>query len=343
MPRIPENWLDSVVYLYPSETAARESRPVGGTGFFIGVPLESDDPTFPHTMHTYIVTNEHVARRGNPVVRVNSENGKFQTLDLNHNDWIPHPSGEDIAITPLKLYEGFDYTPIPAGSLVTRKEVEDGSVGIGDEAFLIGRYVHLDGTDRNRATVRFGNISALPGEPIVQRQRKNHRQDSFLVEMRSLSGFSGSPVFGYRMGAVMPGVLPHNEGHMVVGGMAEGPIHLLGIDWGHHPFAEPVLDAATREPVSDGTFVAGNSGMAMVVPGWQLFDWLTEDADLMAARKDQESEWKRQHEHEDGAAVLDSANPAAEYDAFADLTKNLLSVSKVELDNARADEKPKPA
>lgn len=36
MPRIPDWYLDSIIYLYPCETDAKAGKKAGGTGFLVG-------------------------------------------------------------------------------------------------------------------------------------------------------------------------------------------------------------------------------------------------------------------------------------------------------------------
>lgn len=52
--------------------------------------------------------------------------------------------------------------------------------------FFLGRFVTHDGKQRNLPTVRFGNLATMPWEPVLT--ERGLRQESFLVEARSLSG-----------------------------------------------------------------------------------------------------------------------------------------------------------
>src|SRR6266852_9284872 len=60
--------------------------------------------------------------------------------------------------------------------------------------FFYGRFISHDGKQRNRPVMRFGNISMLPDQdaPVGV---GDHDQLAFLVECRSLGGFSGSSAF----------------------------------------------------------------------------------------------------------------------------------------------------
>jgi hypothetical protein len=94
-------------------------------------------------------------------------------------------------------------------------------------------------------------------------------QDSFLVEMRSFSGYSGSPVFVYINPTLArppsyktPLNHPYNQ-------VFHGP-WLLGIDWSHIPNFKPVLMADTKQEVAPKQWVEVNSGMAGVIPAWRI-------------------------------------------------------------------------
>lgn len=49
---------------------------------------------------------------------------------------------------------------------------------------------------------------------------------------------------------------------------------LLGIDFGHLPTYEPVLESDKTSPISEKWFVRGNTGLMTVVPAWKLLDLL---------------------------------------------------------------------
>lgn len=80
--------------------------------------------------------------------------------------------------------------------LLKRHEIDAFRVGPGDDVFVVGRFINSQGKLRNIPSVRFGNIAQMPLKPIEQgRVFGEFQQESFLVEARSISGFSGSPVF----------------------------------------------------------------------------------------------------------------------------------------------------
>jgi hypothetical protein len=72
-------------------------------------------------------------------------------------------------------------------------------VGLGDDLAFVGLFSEYPGVSRNVPLVRFGNISAMPGDkiPLAAGGKKNLlRYDvvGYLAECRSWGGASGSPV-----------------------------------------------------------------------------------------------------------------------------------------------------
>ncbi len=115
----------------------------------------------------------------------------------------------------------------------------------------------------------------MPWEPI-RHQEYGRDQDSFLVETRTIQGYSGSPVFVY----IPPfSMRPNNE---LLDMQWKRP-WLLGVDWCHIPTRQPVLDKKTGKEISQ--FVAeAATGMMGVIPAWKLDELLDED-DVMGDRE----------------------------------------------------------
>ena len=130
----------------------------------------------------------------------------------------------------------------------------------------------------------------MPTEPI--KSEWGIDQESFLVEIRSLPGYSGSAVFLYSSNPVNDmsvrrfGVekrLPEPEGNpqeklkhsidaLKRASASKGP-YLLGIDWCHIPNKSRVR-RASGEQNDDGSYVLENTGMAGVIPAWKISEVL---------------------------------------------------------------------
>ncbi|MDQ3426963.1 MAG: hypothetical protein M3477_03960, partial [Gemmatimonadota bacterium] len=116
-----------------------------------------------------------------------------------------------------------------------------------------------------------------PAEPVMH--SRGIKQESFLVETRSLGGYSGSPVF---LRIPHTSVRPSDRRAPQPKTLLEEafPLHgeggpwLLGLDYGHLPLIERVRSKTDEEPVPSGEFVRSNSGVMGVVPAWRLLDLL---------------------------------------------------------------------
>lgn len=280
MPRIDDQILDCVIYLYPSAAHADRSEAAGGTGFLVAVPSEQH----PNVIYVHAVTNSHVIREGkSPVIRFNTQQGARAIGQLNDAQWVHHPDGDDIAIAVLG---GLDqallkFRCIPTSMFVTPELIAQNDIGPGDDVFMVGRFVSHEGRQRNLPSLRFGNISMMPWEKV--RHGRQYDVESFLVETRSLSGYSGSPVFVH----ISPATSRPGDQGAVVLGRATGP-RLLGIDWGHVNLYEKVKERDRQTDSPEGYVVESNSGQMAVSPAWKLNELLNLDQFVQARRQEDE-------------------------------------------------------
>ncbi|WP_166302406.1 trypsin-like peptidase domain-containing protein [Bradyrhizobium sp. 2S1] len=282
MPRIVDRCLNSVAYLYPSEAEAEDGVKQGGSGFFVGIRLG------PANMELLcVVTNRHVVDRGSATVRVNTPDGRFDIIPLDGAKWHYHPDGDDIAVCPIGINTTLhQISSISSDAFLTKKMIEQYDVGVGDDTFVVGRFTSREGKARNIPSVRFGAIAQMPAEPIVL--DGGIAQESYLIEARSIPGYSGSPVFFTIPPA--PGPPPIvNPSDDIKAQMPEflkmvgynqkrqnyyqlGP-WLLGIDYCHIYDTVPVINSLTGAPVAN-MHVRSDTGMMGVIPAWRLTDIL---------------------------------------------------------------------
>jgi hypothetical protein len=164
-------------------------------------------------------------------------------------------------------------------------------IGPGDEVFTVGRFINHEGRQQNLPTARFGNIAQLPWEPVMQ--DTGHKQESFLVEARSIGGYSGAPVFVQIPAASARPEMPNRIEQIL---QHHGP-WLLGVDWGHINDWQPVVSPSgapiNRDPAA--MRVRMNTGIMAVVPAWKLADLL--NTGVLAAERqaviDQVLEYER--------------------------------------------------
>jgi len=201
-------------------------------------------------------------------------------LTTDERDWRLHPAGDDIAVCPIEL-DHFRHKAnyISLLTFPSRKDSEHFKIGIGDDVYFAGRFVNREGKQRNIPTLRFGTIAQMPGDAIEL--ENGYKQESFLIEARSIAGFSGSPVFVWipavtplppmsdvvRQNVMrLPNIRPERQNLT----LPMGP-WLLGIDYCHIQSREPVYSARTDDPVPD-LYIKSNTGLMGVVPFWKIYD-----------------------------------------------------------------------
>jgi hypothetical protein len=336
MPPISDKLLGSVVYLYPTREAARAGEKIGGSGFMTSVPLIHTEGGITLSAH-YIVTNRHVAEKAS-VARALTYGGETEIFDTPAGGWYHHSDGDDVSVFPLvlPLKEMHRFTSIPWSLFIT-SAVE---VDPGEDVFFLGRFINVEGAQRNAPVVRFGHLAMQQPQQVPT--DRGISQESFLVEMLSLSGYSGSPALAFRMHMVQPFI---GEPKLTVGPprdpsgfkyRSSGLPALLGIDWGHIHEEAPV-----RQPdgtvVSDKLYVRQNSGIAGVVPAWKIAELLREE-ELEEMRATRREEIERERE-EAPPTTLDSADDeGSEFERFEDLTRKLVNTPKEEIDKKRRGE-----
>jgi hypothetical protein len=298
LPRIMDFLFGSVIYLYPSVDEAEADEPVGGSGFLVRYQSE----VHKEIGYTYAVSNKHVVKasgRPSRVIRLNDRRGGSEAKEIKDKDWLVHPDGDDVAIAHLLGLDPqrYEFTAIPTSMFITPEIIEKWKIGPGDEAFMIGRFVGHNETERIRPSARFGNISMMACHHI---SHPHYRlQESFVLETRSLGGYSGSPVFVHT---------PYGDAHFAgewreARQKSSGGPWLLGVDWGHTLIYRNVLDGETLAPVQPRMKVEINSGMMNVVPAWQLQKLL--DDPTLATKRSKSDEKITKLKAREGVAILD--------------------------------------
>lgn len=153
MTRINDDFLECVIYLYPTTENARQGRSAGGTGFLVAV-----DSQHAGKVYVYAVTNSHVIREAaSPVIRLNTTAGGTEVLSFTANQWVHHPDGDDLAVAMLPGLgsEGFKVKYVPEKMLITKDDLVKHNIGPGDDVFMVGRFITHEGRQRNLPSVRF--------------------------------------------------------------------------------------------------------------------------------------------------------------------------------------------
>jgi hypothetical protein len=270
--------LNATLFLYPSVEDAEKGVRAGGSGVAVSVPLSRR----PDLAMTYFVTNWHVAcSGGHSVVRYTDLKGATRIIEMDPSDWYFVPGGSDLAIIGAQWLDEDEGKSVPISVFVSEAENE---VFIGEDVFMVGRFVDFDGHLSNKPALRFGAISMMDA-PI--RQPTNSRSPSVIVDMHSRSGFSGSPVYAYRPAGttvngmhVGTGLFNGGPDRPLVSGRTWGngtqtQIRLLGVLWGQFPEtweikSPPIRASAEAALVQDGSAITGFSGMSCVIPASEI-------------------------------------------------------------------------
>lgn len=211
--RIPNNLLDCVFYLYKNIGDAKTGVAAGGCGFFVSVGSDRHGAT--GCGYRYAVTCRHLLDKGFLTIRVNTRLGEPDYFETVSGNW-ERSSDNDVAaygidlsdekhltrevyhrISPVLVEQyprAFHYGGLL--SFVTEEIINEHGIGIGDEVFLVGRLIDHSGKQKNAPSARFGNISMTPFESIFNKTLSKN-VEVFLCEVKSIGGFSGSPVFVY--------------------------------------------------------------------------------------------------------------------------------------------------
>jgi hypothetical protein len=307
MPRIFDEIVEVVVYIYDSLSDAQAGERQGGSGFAVDIHFERNKDWGV----TYVITNHHVIQKAHrPVIRMNRKDGRVEYLETEKGKWFSHPAGDDIAALPIHVSheDALELKTVIPDIFLTDKIIQKEDVGIGDDTFMVGRFINHEGKQRNAPAVRFGYIAMMPTETIERED--GIQQESFLVEMRSMPGYSGSPVFLFSTHAFIDFSKRDFEEEMeqlrikqreTLGLSPDSPVlvlhtpyykpkgpYLLGIDWCHLYTTEKVRDK-NAVPIPEEWIVRSNSGMAGVIPAWKITELLNSE-ELVEKRRQEDEE-----------------------------------------------------
>jgi len=274
--------LDCVVYLYSSSEDADLGINIGGSGFVMRIPSENPK-LIDLTHHLYAVTNRHVIEGGFPCVRFNARDGGRLVVDAKPDDWFISDR-DDLAVAPMPdISAKLKANTLPVEDLLTKDEVSKYGIGVGDDVVMLGRFINREGLQQNSPTARFGHIAQMPGDPIevAIKGKTLSQEDAFLCEVRSIGGYSGSPVI----------LLPNPAYGRIGESLPKDRGIVVGVDFCHmrdyqHPLDERGVEMShMRFPV--------NTGMAGVVPAWKLRELIMSDRALKQRRGAEEATLKR--------------------------------------------------
>ncbi len=197
MIRVPDQMRRCVAFLMVSQSGRQSDvRPVG-TAFWV----EASRRDHAELEVRYLVTARHVIESARASgfedlwLRVDTASGGTEFLRIPHDDWHVSDSpdyADDVAVLELTLDDRYEYSCCPFRLLGSDAMVADAAVDAGDPVWMPGLFATHYGRERNRPIVRWGSIAAMPDEPVPTRLGD---LEAYLIEVRSIGGLSGSPVF----------------------------------------------------------------------------------------------------------------------------------------------------
>jgi hypothetical protein len=271
MMRVPDELRKCVAFV--GFRMADGSERLAGTSFFLGRPIEGSDQFF-----GYFVTARHVIDgirdRGlaEALIRLNTTTGRSVWGTTKISEWHAHPDpAVDVAVFRSGVPEGTDHLAYPTTSAGTTEVLQREEIDIGSEAVVLGLFAHHFGTDRNIPILRTGNIAAMREERVATR---SGLMEAYLVEVRSIGGLSGSPVF-----ARTPPMRVTADGKLLFNRKPDSAFLLLGLVHGHYDTSAAKVDISADDIANASERI--NVGIAIVVPVERILETLAQPAILM--------------------------------------------------------------
>jgi hypothetical protein len=333
--RIPKWVPQSVVFLGQRVTEGRrEVLRLGGTAFAVSVPWPGSV-----SCHRYLVTARHTTLKlqgREHVIRANTKDGSRKELVVKGDvKWWTHPTEEklvDAAVLPFESIEGdlsdVDVTPIEVTRLLSSdRSIDEYYIDQGDEVYIAGLFTKLTGDSRNLPIARAGTIAMMPTDRIPNVNLGDEAPvdiEGYLVELRSVGGLSGSPVFVRASIGIPCNVFARSGEQRIAEAHVPGDFFLLGLVHGHWEIHKNRRNSIEIEPVKrDDDSI--NLGIAIVVPARKVLEIINRHELVeMRKRKEKESRQKESTTTPDRAIEIQDASKLSKKES----TKSLKRVSR---------------
>lgn len=268
--RVPDQLLDWVCFLGVADD--EDGVVYGGSAFGIRVVTGAGET---ERGFTYLATARHNvvrarAMEGRFVVRFNADGGDALLFDLAGPTWyFADDAAVDVALLPGAGIDESPWQPIPVERLISADALRRYDIGPGDDIFAIGLFTQRHGVERNLPVLRTGTIASVADEPFED-QNTGTPYSAYLVELHSVGGLSGSPVFIY---------VDNDRLGEDASQASAGKLLLLGLIRGHFN-ANEAFDYAYPGGEAD----VRNTGIAIVTPAQEILDLISSDALLEERR-----------------------------------------------------------
>lgn len=252
----------------------------------------------------YLVTAKHVIDKVDQLVtegkaldflwvRGNNGHGLVAEVKIPRSAWKFHPSDATVDVAAVawgpEHANGLLIRSCQHGNCATSTIIGKYGIGPGDPVFVPGLYGKHSGKRAIDAIVRCGTVAMMPTEPVRGGDIHGHEiyMNGHLIELRSISGLSGSPVFVHATGLRRLRGIP---GMPEVGTLSHAaPTYLFGLIHGHWD-----EKSESREKI--------NTGISIVVPVDKIIEVIYQEAFVDERRK------KASKREREGAATVDSVD-----------------------------------
>jgi hypothetical protein len=203
MPVLAPNLEKCVFYLFREDPNTGDPTSLNGTGFLVARQSQA----LPYTYHVYGVSNRHVVANSS-TLRINTRKGETRFLRYEPADWIWSDTS-DLAV--VDVTEQLDFSTetglwgdeiswVDEKDFVPKPERSPYGISIGDNTIMLGLFADHSESKLNIPVGRFGSVAAIPNElnPVSVGASDSLACPSYLNDIRSRSGFSGSPVWVWR-------------------------------------------------------------------------------------------------------------------------------------------------
>lgn len=285
--RLPDKVRECVIFMGVKEHG-NDDPTIGATAFFLSTPFK--EKRFKGQRHKYVITAKHNLKEFDEItcddivwLRCNLEDVGSEWIPTDRGLWISHPE-TDLAILPINFITIPDgiidvnakmqHHMIYSESIADDYQILNENIGIGDEVVAIGLFTHHKGQGKNLPMVRSGIIAGMPEEKVYTDKTYKYI-DAYLVEIRSIGGFSGSPVFVYLGGPPIPIPMTKNTVRVYerMIGFDERTFYLLGLLHGHWDVKESQVGFSKKKKMEEGI----GTGMAVVVPATKIIELINEE------------------------------------------------------------------
>ncbi len=335
MPKLHRGAEQTVFFLFGHNPRTGKIAGPQGTGFFVG----RESTRVPNYFHLYAVTNWHVACRGASIISINTLDAHRRFIELGPEDWLFTKKGDDLAAVDVTDHYGLNDNVIPLNEkdMVTPEVIERFDIGPGEDVYMCGLFVgHHTGSIWNDddfvinvPAFRFGNISMLADDAAPVEVETGAKRPCFLVDMRSRTGFSGSPVLVYRSIGSNLQQIPGGWDPKRWEQPKEGPgrifsvsdpddmfVGLLGVHCGQFWDTVKAFKTKSRseqlgDSLRDGDELDIQSSMNVVAPAWCITELLDLE-DFEMARKKRDEKWAEQARRRPQAESAQPSPPASD-------------------------------